>query len=221
MRNLFRPTQTTIVLLTALLTTLFSSIIPSTPVQANPLDTFLNFLKRNPKTIPGRRPSTLFATCELIPPGADAKPLKIWNRQPSFFSLSVTGYMTLIDAKTNVIVAENPTVDIQKNTINLRDFKPGVYRLSLSKNKAVRSSFTPIEIMTDLESQKVTQQLTSLDLKGLDPETIALKRSEYLIDQDLIIDAIETLFKFENPSSNLITYQNQFIETLCPTNPKN
>jgi hypothetical protein len=212
MHHRFNPTQTAIVIL-SLLSTL---LIPTSSVQANPINAVLNFFKRNPTTIPGRRPGNSSVECSLIPNFKDSKAIKIWNRQPSFFRLKETGYITLKDHDTNAIVAKQSIVDFQKFSIDLRSIKPGEYRLLLTTDVAVQSSFTLIEMINETEHQKIEQALAKLEIKDLDPESIALKRSEYFADQDLILDAIETLFKLDNPSATIIAHQNKLIESLCP-----
>jgi hypothetical protein len=223
MHHRFKPTQTvtaqtitsqTVILILSLL---FIVLIPTSSVQANPLNAILNFFKRNPTTLPGRRPGNSLVECSLIPNFKDSKAIKIWNRQPSFFQLKETGSVTLKDPDTDTIVIKKSIVNVQKFSIDLRSIKPGEYRLLLTTDIAVQSSFTLIEIMNETEYQKVKQALDQLDIKDLDPESIALKRSEYFVDQDLIVDALETLFKLDNPSATIITHQDKLIERLCPS----
>ena len=219
MRNVFNPIQTAIVILSIMLT----PIVPVPPAQANPIGTFLaRFFKRNPTTIPGRRPGTPFESCELIPRLANDKFLKIWNRQPSFFTPKVIRYVKIRDSDlTNSLVLETPIFNFIKFSIDTQSIKPGKYNLSLSTEITVESSFIKIEIIDETERQRISRELAALNLKGLDQEVIALKQVEYFIDNDMAIDAIETLFKLDNPSSSIIEYKQQLVKKLCETGSNN
>jgi hypothetical protein len=201
----------------ALLLMMLSTISSTLPVNAaNPIQALIDrFIpRRTPKTIPGRRPTNLTDICVIFP--YTSSPAKVWTRQPRFSWRGNAKYIVVKKAQEPEPIWQRSD---QQPDVPL--LMPGDYRLFVSVDKAQSSSFKPFQIVSNIEYLKIAQELVELGEKNrtskvkLSDEQRALQRISYFVEKDLLIDAVQTLFDVQNPSSLIRKQREELIQKAC------
>ncbi|MEO0825177.1 MAG: hypothetical protein AAFW84_06370 [Cyanobacteria bacterium J06635_15] len=77
----------------------------------------------------------------------------------------------------------------------------------------------PFQVMTIAKRHQVTtaleQLVEDLDNQGASAEEIALAKANYFLEQGLMVDAVQSMFLVEEPSSDLLASRTAMVDTLC------
>jgi hypothetical protein len=215
-------------LLIALLLVISNTMASTLPVNAaSPIQALIERLigrreprtipgRREPRTIPGRRPTNLTDICVIFPNTSSSA--KVWTRQPRFTWRGDAKYVVVKNRQ------ERDPFFWQRSDQqpDVPPLMPGDYKLFVAADKAKSGSFEPFRIVSDLEYLKIAQELAELELGEknrtlvrLSNEQHALQRISYFVEKGLLIDAVQTLFDIQNPSSQIRKQQEDLMQKVC------
>ena len=161
--------------------------------------------------------------CVVAPATAGVGTPAIWHEHPVIvFKPGSIEKLALREEATNVVFWEySPTAAA---THVVYDGEPlrseQVYRLDvyLDADADSPTKFPDFRLLSEAERQLISQDLAMATTKNTDapPEVWdAIQRAEYFVEQGLRLDAIQALFAVETPSAELVTTQQQIIESAC------
>lgn len=161
--------------------------------------------------------------CAISPWNAGA--LAMWSDRPLFLWQGEGTQLRVRDAMSEEVVWESNLAPGQQQAMYAgRSLLPGYFYqwqvLTANSNQQERERWNTFGIMDADAQATITQELQTLEAslrqQGASASTILLRQVDYLIEKNLISDAMRLVYQVQNPSPEILQERQQ-IQEICNT----